>query len=277
MNMRCKENKRQKTLEGFLTRSPQRRQTKGQVTIFIIIGIVIVVLGLLIYLFYPQIKTTLGFGADNPSAFIQECLGEEIENNLEMLSLQGGSLKPKHYILYDNEKVEYLCYTNEYYKTCVVQQPMLKSHIESEIEKAIKARATECFDNLEEIYIGKNYGVNLNRGEVGIELLPKRVVVTFNSSIVLTKGDTETYDSFDVIVNNNIYELVSVANSIIKWETSLGDSETTLYMNYYHDLKVEKKKQTDGSTVYILTDRNNQNKFQFASRSVAWPPGYGVE
>jgi hypothetical protein len=48
-------------------------------------------------------------------------------------------------------------------------------------------------------------------------------------------------------------------------------------MNYYHDLKVEKKKQLDGTNIYILTDRNNENKFQFASRSVAWPPGYGAE
>ena len=44
-------------------------------------------------------------------------------------------------------------------------------------------------------------------------------------------------------------------------------------MNYYHDLKVEKNKQTDGSTIYILTERDTENKFQFASRSVAWPPG----
>ena len=258
MNMRCIENK------------------NGQVTIFIIIGVVIVVMGILIYLFYPQIKMTLGFGTDNPSAFIQECVEEGIKNNLETLSLQGGSLEPGHYILYDNEKVEYLCYTGEYYKTCVMQQPMLKSHIESEIKEGIKERVTECFDNLKKNYIGKNYGVELMEGEMNIELLPKRVIAVFNHSLVLTKDGTKTYDSFEVIVHNNIYELVSVTNSILKWETSLGDAETTTYMNYYHDLKVEKKKQSDGSTVYILTDRNNGNKFQFASRSVAWPPGYGV-
>jgi len=47
-------------------------------------------------------------------------------------------------------------------------------------------------------------------------------------------------------------------------------------MTYYRDLKVEKKKQTDGSTVYILTKMDSGDKFQFASRSVAWPPGYGI-
>jgi len=77
-----------------------------------------------------------------------------------------------------------------------------------------------------------------------------------------------------VILNNNLYELVSIVNSILNWEARYGDSETTIYMNYYHDLKVEKKKQSDGSTIYILTDRNTLDKFQFASRSVAWPPGY---
>ena len=248
---------------------------KGQVTIFIIIAIIIIIGGILIYMFYPQIKTIFGFEVDNPSAFIQECLEEKIVNDLGLLSLQGGSLEPEHYILYDNEKVEYLCYTGEYYKTCVVQQPMLKNHIEAEIKESIQERVTECFDNLEKNYLGKNYIVELKGNGIEIELLPKRVIATSNRSLVLTKDGTETYDSFEVIVHNNIYELVSVANSIIKWETSLGDSETTIYMNYYHDLKVEKKKQSDGSTVYILTDRNNGNKFQFASRSIAWPPGYG--
>jgi len=57
---------------------------------------------------------------------------------------------------------------------------------------------------------------------------------------------------------------------------TFGDAETTTYMNYYRDLKVEKKKKTDGTTVYIITDRNDGNKFQFASRSIAWPPGYAI-
>lgn len=247
---------------------------RGQVTIFIIIAIVIVALGVLIYMFYPQIKTTLGLGPKNPSEYIQICIEEEIENNVEKLSLQGGSLAPEHYILYDNEKVEYLCYTNEYYKTCIMQQPMLKENIESEIENEIKNKVRECFDSMKESYEKKGYDVNLKSGGIGVELLPKRIVATFNYSLILTKEDTEKYEPFRVVLNNNLYELVSIANSILNWEAHYGDAETTVYMDYYHDLKVEKKKQSDGTTIYILTDRNDGNKFQFASRSVAWPPGY---
>jgi len=250
---------------------------RGQVTIFIIIAVVIVIAGVLIYIFYPQIQAGLGIGETNPEAFIQNCLEEELKSNVEKLSLQGGSLNPGSYIMYDNEKLEYLCYTGEYYQTCVVQQPMLKQHIESEIENGIKDEINACFNSMQENFQRRGYNVNVRRGAESVELLPKRVVANLDYSVTLTKGETTTYDSFDVILNNNLFELISIANSIIEWEATYGDAETTIYMNYYHDLKVEKKKQTDGSTIYIITDRNNGNKFQFASRSVAWPPGYGGE
>jgi hypothetical protein len=247
----------------------------GQVTIFIILAIVIIVLGILVYMYFPQIKTTLGLGPKNPKSFIQACIEEKIEESVETLSLQGGSINPEHFILYDNEKIEYLCYTNEYYKTCVMQRPLLKAHIENEIKDEIKEEVKECFNSLKESYQKKGYSVDMKEGGTSIELLPKRIVSTFDYSLTLTKGESEKYESFKVVLNNNLYELTSIASSILNWEARYGDAETTIYMNYYHDLKVEKKKQSDGTTIYILTDRNNENKFQFASRSVAWPPGFG--
>jgi len=123
-------------------------------------------------------------------------------------------------------------------------------------------------------YERKGYQVSMSKGEIDVELLPQKIVTTFNNSLTLTKESTESYKSVRVIINNNLYELVSIANSIIDWESKYGDSETTVYMNLYHDLKVEKKVHSEGTTVYVLTDRDNLNKFQFASRSVAWPPGY---
>ncbi|OGJ16130.1 hypothetical protein A3K74_02770 [Candidatus Pacearchaeota archaeon RBG_13_33_26] len=254
-----------------------KKEKRGQVTIFIIIAIIIVAIALLIYSFYPEIKASLGLEAQTPSGFIQSCLEEQIKTDVEKLSAQGGSLAPEHYIMYNNEKIEYLCYINEYYKTCIVQQPMLKEHIESEIKNEIRGEVTACFNSLKENYEKRGYDVNMKEGGTTVELLPKRIASTFNYSLTLAKGgDTAQYNSFSVVLNNNLYELISIANSILNWEVSYGDAETTTYMNYYHDLKVEKRKQSDGTKIYILTDRNTENKFQFASRSFAWPPGFGV-
>ena len=158
---------------------------------------------------------------------------------------------------------------------CVMQQPLLKQHVEGEIENAIKSQADSCIDSLKETFEKKGYTASIGAGEMKIELLPQRIVSTFDGQVTLTKESSERFDKISVVVNNNIYELITIANSILNWEARYGEAETTIYMNYYHDLKVEKLKQTDGSTIYILTDRNNGNKFRFASRSVAWPPGYG--
>lgn len=251
-----------------------KRSDKGQVTIFIIIGIIIVVAGVLVYLYYPKIQSTIGVVEETPATFIQSCMEDKIEESVDTLSLHGGSIEPDFSYLYDGVELEYLCYTSNYYVMCAVQQPLLKTHIEFEIKKDIAQKAEECFDDLEETYSGKGYSVNLQRGATGVELLPKRVVVTFNNSLTLTKNEVEKYEPFEVVLSNNLYELISIANSIVNWETNYGDAEVTIYMSYYHDLKVEKLKQSDGTTLYIITDRNNENKFQFASRSLAWPPGY---
>jgi hypothetical protein len=206
------------------------------------------------------------------------CMEKEIREVVEIISLQGGSLNPEHYLQYKGDKIEYLCYTEEDYKTCVMQQPMLKEHIESEISEAIKDSANLCLTDLKKSFESRGYEVSLRKGDISVELLPKRIVVSFNSPFTIKKVETERFDSLKININNNLYELVSIANSILSFETRYGDSETTTYMNYYRDLKVEKIKQSDGSTIYILTDRNNlKNKLQFASRSLAWPPGYGTQ
>ena len=249
---------------------------RGQVTIFIIIGMIIVAIGILIYAFYPQIKSTIGGAEKNPPAYIQSCLEDKIKDTAEKLSAQGGSLDPNLYIMYDDEKVEYLCYTSEYYKNCIVQQPMLKQHIEAEIRNEIDEDVKACFANMKDSYEKKGYSVSMASGDKRIELLPQRIIGTFNYSFSLTKGSTEKYDSFSVVVNNNLYELISIANSIIDWESSYGDAEVTTYMTYYHNLKVEKNLRESGEKIYVLTDRDLGTKFQFATRSQAWPAGYTI-
>jgi len=247
---------------------------RGQVTIFIIIAIIIIALGALIYLVYPQIKSAIKAEYKNPGAFIQDCIEDEIEENVEKLSLQGGSIDPEHYFTYNDINIEYLCYTNQNHDTCIIQQPLLKSHIESEIKNAIEDKAEACFQDLKESYEDRGYDVNLRAGETIVELLPERIVTTFTHQLTLTKGESEQYDIFRVVLDNNLYELVSIANSIIEWEATYGDADPRIYMTYYHDLKVEKNLRDDGTKIYVLTNRDKGNKFQFVSRSLVFTPGH---
>src|SRR3989344_222867 len=249
--------------------------SNGQLTIFIIVAIIVVSLIAMIYFLFPGVLVNLGIASGNPGNFMQTCIEQQLKNTVEEISVQGGSLEPENFILYKDDKIEYLCFNENDYLPCVMQQPLLKQHIENEIKRGIKNQEDVCFEKLKENFQKIGYDVSLKRGETIVELLPEKISVTFENDLTLTKENSERIEKINVVLNNNLYELTSIADSILNWEARYGDAETTIYMSYYKDLKVEKLKQSEGGTIYILTNRNTGEKFQFASRSVAFPAGFG--
>lgn len=247
---------------------------KGQVTLFIIIAIIVVALAVLFYLLLKNINQNKVI-TENPSDYIDKCMREKISETLDTLSLQGGSIVPSNgYYLYQNNTIEYLCYTNQYYSPCVVQQPILLQHIQKEILSNIEEETQECFNDMKKDYEKKGYSVNMNEGNTTVDILPDRILTNWGYEVTLTKGDTNRYTNFKIELIRDTYRFVAITNSIIQWESVYGNAETTTYMNYYHDLKVEKQKQIDGTTIYILTNRDTNENFQFASRSYVFPPGF---
>lgn len=251
----------------------------AQVTIFVIIALVIIGAIVLIYFLFPDTISdfvTTGSDLENPQLKLQQCLEEDVQQTIKTISLQGGDLEPTNYILYDDSQVRYLCYTGEYYQTGVMQEPMLINHIETEIENVVLEKADTCFNDLMEEYRKKGYTLNVGDGEISLELIPEKVLIKFDKGFTISKEDEKSYDGFDIVVDNNLYELVEIANKILDEEAKYGDAETTVIMSQYHNIKVEKDLKTDGSTIYTLTNRNTEEKFMFASRSMVLPPGYGL-
>src|SRR5574344_2005776 len=91
---------------------------KGQVTIFIVISIAIIIFAILIYLFYPKMQSTFGSSSKNPFEKMKDCVEPTIKNSLEKISRRGGSMNPELFYEYNDERISYLCYTVEDYKTC---------------------------------------------------------------------------------------------------------------------------------------------------------------
>ncbi|MBU2503771.1 MAG: hypothetical protein KJ879_01835 [Nanoarchaeota archaeon] len=251
---------------------------RGQVTIFIIIAIVIVMAVIGYFFILPRAGTTessAAFNEENPQAFMQTCLEAPLAETIQKVSLQGGSVNPTNYVLYQDNPIAYLCYTSEDYSTCVVQQPLLKQHIESEIETNLAIDVSDCFNSLTESYQKAKYEVSLTSGETNVELLPNRIILSMGHILTATKGSAKRFDGFNIAADNNLYELVGISNSIVEWESNYGDSETTLYTSTYSKFMVEKNLGQDESKIYVLTDINTGDIFQFASRSIPLPSGFG--
>ena len=250
----------------------KRGNNRGQLTIFIIIAI-IVVAAVLFIVFYPQIKTIIT--PVTPSGYVEDCISKELDNAVATVSENGGSMNPENTINYEGKAIEYLCYTAEYYKTCVMQQPLLKEHVEDEISSYIKPIAERCVNELVSDYQDKGYNVNLKKGNVSVEIIPHNVVVNVNSVVTMEKESTQYFSGFKVAKNSEMYDLLMISQSILNWEARYGDSAPETFMLYYPNLRIEKLKQGDGSKIYIINERESKDRFIFATRSLSWPAGYG--
>ena len=243
---------------------------RGQIAIFVIIAIVVV--GIIVVLFlFPQANV---FSAElNPTSYLRNCIEPEVEEIVSVISKQGGYKTPGNYVMYQGQNIQYLCYTDENYVPCVVQQPLLINHVQEEIKAFVEPRAKQCVRDLKEQYENQGYNVQSSSGVIDVEIIQKGIDVDFVSPMVISKEDsTQTFQRFGVSIDSELYSLLSTAVSIIDFESTYGDSETTLYLNYYPNLRVDKTKR-NGDTIYKLSDVTTGDEFTFASRSLVWPQG----
>ena len=244
---------------------------KSQISIFIILGILILVV--LILLFSRDTRFSNIFNAKSPYQEIEECMQNSVREGLNILISQGGVIEPRNYFLYDGKKIDYICYSENDYDKCVMQKPIIINTIKEELEKYSKKEVKGCLDSVKNNLEKKGYTISMKEPEIEIEIVPKNILVDMNIDLRIQKNSVESYNHIKTGIKSEIYNLALVASSISQWEARYGDSETLNYMLNYPSLKVEKKKQSEGTTIYILTDRNSNEKFYFASRSIAIPAG----
>ena len=244
---------------------------KGQVSIFIILGILIVVV--LLILFSRDAGFDTIFVKQSPYQEIEGCAQTAIQEGLDILMFQGGVIESENYFMYEGKKIDYVCYSENEYENCIMQKPILVNTIRDELEKYSTPKIKSCLSSVKSSLESRGYSVVMRDPEIVIDLVPDNVLIDMNLGLRIEKTGVESFDHIRTGIKSKIYNFALITSSISQWETRYGDSETLNYMLYYPSLKVEKKKQSEGTTIYILTDRDTDEKFYFASRSIAVPAG----
>lgn len=244
-----------------------RMEKRGQVTMFIIVAIVVVA-GILVFFLFVQPTYFLDKGA---AIGFEGCIEDVVEDAIGELELKAGFINPEFTYMYNGDELTYLCYTNDYYKTCTVQVPFLKNVFDEQMEILIRDDVDTCYDNsIDEL---KAQGYSVVAGVVTYDVLIEPSVVRVEIDAPTVVGGQQ-FARFNVRVNSPIYDMVMIATSILQFETKYGDADVGSMMDFYPDYVISKMKRGDGTTVYALEHKVLGNKFQFASRSLAWPAGY---
>lgn len=211
-------------------------EKKGQITVFVIIGIVIVALIVLLYSFRSQIpvpfaQANLQDEMQSARAQIQECLKNSAMEPIEKIGLQGGYLStpPGSYRLFNDSAVSYLCYNQVGKNTCTNRMLTIEN-MQNELSNAIEEAVPECLEidisNSIEFTPPDDY-------KVTTEIQPSKVIITLNYAVTLVDpktGDELSEDKFVSALNAPLGDLYNVAMDIVDSEASAGRFDVLSYV-----------------------------------------------
>ncbi|MBS3087565.1 hypothetical protein J4226_03130 [Candidatus Pacearchaeota archaeon] len=244
-------------------------EKKGQVTIFILIGILIVSAILIFFLWARPTFLSEGSGVKG----FEGCVADAMENGISELEGKAGFIDADFTYTYQGEELTYLCYTNNFYETCTVQVPFLKNVFDENLEVLIREEVDACYEASLNSLKDQGYEVVSGAVNYNVEIEPGVVRLEIDAP---TSVGTSRFARFNVKVNSPAYETVMIATSILQFETKYGDSDVSAMMLYYPDYYIEKTKRGEGTTVYVLENKVFGDKFKFASRSLVFPAGYDL-
>jgi hypothetical protein len=245
---------------------------KGQVTIFIVVGLVIVVGIVALFFLLGKVKVQEREELD-PSQFIEKCVRDSIIISAEKAMENGGKIEPDLFVTYKNEKYNYLCYQKNYYKPCINHYPLLKNFVENEIKQDSEEKVKMCFENLKINLEKRGFDVSESPIDWGVEILPGKIEVSINKKIsAKNEDDTRSFEIFKVGTASPLYELLMIAREIVNQESQFCNFEYNGFMLLYPEYDI-KRIDYDDNKIYYLKDRQTSREFKFAVRSCVFAPG----
>jgi len=254
---------------------------RGQTTIFIIIGALIVLLGVLFFIFRAEVVPTLSGKQElDPNKEFSSCIEERVRSSIDLISKQGGYTSNKLNLSFQfaNEEkadISYLCYQQNNYLSCINQQPMLINHLKKEIKNDISEEVQECFNEVVSSLKNKGETVEENYRGFDVNMYSDRVVVVVDGEITAHKSEASSkYSGLKTVVYTRFYDLAIVAQEIVSQEARFCNFEQVGYMLIYPEFAITKFRTGNSDTIYTIKSKESEERFRFAVRSCVIPPGF---
>ncbi len=246
---------------------------KGQVTIFIIVGIVVVAAVLALILLTKQDAKTLTPSDLDPRNVVASCVRDIVSNSINKMMNNGGEILASQAISYKDQEWNYLCYQADFYQRCYNTHPMLELQIEKEIEKDTSVSVQGCFNKMRKNLEERGFDVTGGLTKYSVDLLPGFVAVNLKKNVEISgESGSNSFNDFSIEVASPIYDLVRIARIIVNDESQFCNFEYNGYMLLYPEYNIKRIDYSD-SKIYRIIDRRTQEEFKFAVRSCAFAPG----
>jgi len=251
-----------------------KKDKKGQVAIFVIIAVVLVA-SILLFLFIENGSKIQSSFEENPPAYISDCVQRPLEDiELKIISSNGYlNANSTNFIIYEGEKVPYLCKASKFYTSCVNQDPLIIERIRSEIESYTYSKTESCFDSLTLGLENKGYEVSQGVLSTQVEFNQDSIVLNIDKSYNVEKEGTSNFKKFKAEAKSPLFKLFSLAQTIVNFESQYCEFDNILWMRFYRDIKIERFRASEQTKIYTLTDRVSEKSIKFAVKTCVLPAG----
>ncbi len=228
---------------------------RGQITIFLVFGLLIGISFLVISLYFgPYVdkpdETNLGFSS--VKNYVDSCLSKVQEDALLSVGSQGGYYSnPIFFTLYNFNIIPYYFYEGRDISPS-------KSFLEKEIGSFIEDNLPLCLDGF---LVFKEFNVQVGKLEVSSKILSNKVTSKITLPLQISKGKSLTnLDSFMVQTKSNLLELFNIAKSLSKEQEQFP---SYLLVSNLIDISNEKFSfrlisNSKGDLIYALVDNDQK-------------------
>jgi hypothetical protein len=249
------------------------RNKKGQIAIFIILALILVVLFLMIFLLRkPPVVEVID--EKNPQSYIDSCTRDAVKQAIVILSENGGDIQPRGSTMYHSINRTYLCYNANFYLPCINQRPLLIEHLEDEITNYATPLVEQCFVKLR-TELEKKYSIEMGGMQLSTKLQSKQVSIKIEREFKMTRGnEIRELKEFKINLIHPLYDIAEVAMEISSQESRFCNFDILSYMIFYPDYNLNKYRPGNGDVIYQIKHIPTNQEFWFAVRSCALPPGF---
>ncbi len=211
-------------------------QKRGQVTLFVILGLVVLLIAALYLYARDQYGVTVPTNQYLASQLrpiqdnIEECIQKEFEPGAQLLAHQGGSFIPNTFIRYHNRQVRVVCANIPGKHTCLnLLQPF--SVIEHELQSYLQFKIDQCINH--DLASKPGYTVEgTKKVVVTVQAQEDAVKVTVNYDIKLVKdAQSVTLPEMSRVLRDApLASLYPIVVDLVNSEARFGGFDTLGYM-----------------------------------------------
>ncbi len=221
---------------------------RGQITAFVIMGLVLAIsVALLYYVINQQQRTIMTsqveeqFDAtiqlDFVEPYVQECMRQVAKKAVRSIAYSGGTFDPVEYINHNNSKVNLLC-IDQFQPSCV-NTMLVRQSIKKDLEIAMGREIQNCLDF--SIFEKKGYEITEGSTKIDVNIGERAVIIKMDHPVTFIRQNREvSFETFSASLDIPLGEVYDLAVNILNSEIDQGYFDQDEFMLAHPDFRIEK-------------------------------------